>query len=75
MLSRSILKRFCHAHSPSLIPNHKSKCYENTHHLVYLRQDITEMKNILYSYNEPLKFMYVANIVSITGTFLMIYSK
>ena len=75
MLTRSILKRFCHTHSPSLIPNYKSKCYENTHHLVYLRQDITEIKNILECYHQPLKLMYFASGITFGGTLILVLSK
>ena len=75
MLIRSIIKRFSHTHSPPIIPNHKSKCYENTHHLVYLRQDITEMKDILESYHQPLKLMYFASGITFGGTVILVFSK
>jgi hypothetical protein len=70
MLPRFILKRFCH--STSTTPITKSKCYENTHHLYYLRQDINELKNMLYSYNEPVRIMYFANIFTFGGTLFLL---
>lgn len=59
MLLRSIVKRFSH------IPFHpnKSKCYENIHKLNYLIEYNKEIKNILQSYHEPLKIIYVSNIM------------
>jgi hypothetical protein len=59
MLLRSIVKRFSHI---STQPN-KSKCYENIHKLNYLIEDAKEIKNILQSYHEPLKIIYISNIM------------
>lgn len=73
MLPRFIIKRFCHSHSHS--PITKSKCYENMHKLNCLREDVNEVKNMLYSYNEPVRIMYVANIVSFAGTLLLLLTK
>ncbi len=63
MIPRYIIKRFCHSHTQTFIPNHKSKCYENIHKLNQLREELNEIKNILYSYNEPFKILYVSNIM------------
>jgi hypothetical protein len=63
MIPRYIIKRFCHSHTQTFIPNHKSKCYENIHKLNQLREELNEIKNILYSYNEPFKILYISNIM------------
>jgi hypothetical protein len=71
MLPRYIMKRYCNTHTNI----HKSKCYENTHHLFYLRQDINEIKNILYSYNEPIRIMYFTNMFTFGATLLLVFTK
>jgi hypothetical protein len=63
MIPRYIIKRFCHSHTQTFIPNHKSKCYENIHKLNYLIEDAKEIKYILQSYHEPLKIIYIGNIM------------
>jgi hypothetical protein len=70
MLSRFIIKRFSHIHTSS--PQNISKCYENIHKLNYLREDVNEIKNILQSYHEPLKVLYVSNVMfGIINMFLL----
>jgi len=63
MFSRFVIKR-CYNINP------KSKCYENIHKLDSLKQDISEMKEIIKSYNEPVKVVYLTSIISFLGTLI-----
>jgi hypothetical protein len=38
----------------------------------YILFDINELKNMLYSYNEPVRIMYFANIFSFAGTLFLL---
>lgn len=53
----------------------KSKCYENIHKVNYLREDVNEIKNILISYNEPLKLLYITNMITFVGSILVYFTK
>ena len=75
MLSRFIIKRFCHTHTQTFIPNHKSKCYENIHKVNKLSEDVNEIKNILYSYHEPFKILYITNVITFFGAILVYSTK
>lgn len=79
MSPRLIMKRFSHIHTPTHTLNHtfnhKSTCYENIHKINNLREDVNEIKNILHSYHEPIKVIYVANIFSFVSSILIFLSK
>jgi len=75
MIPRYIIKRFCHTHTQTFIPNHKSKCYENIHKLNQLREELNEIKNILYSYHEPFKILYITNVMTFVGASLVYFTN
>ena len=60
MLSRIIVKRYCHSHG-------RSKCYENVHKLDSIRQDINEIKEIMKSSHEAMNIIYGCSIFSLIG--------
>jgi hypothetical protein len=75
MLPRLLIKRFSHIHTPSYTLTHKSNCYENIHKLNNLREDVNEIKNILQSYHEPFKILYITNIMTFIGATLVYWTK
>jgi len=68
MLSRSIIKRYCHTHG-------RSKCYENTHKIDSLRQEVIEVKELLKQLNDPLIAIYRCSGFSLLGTIALILAK
>ncbi len=68
MINRFLLKRFSNSYSL------KSKCYENIHKIDSLREELNEIKTSIYSFNEPLKIIYISNTISIilTATYLFL---
>jgi hypothetical protein len=68
MLSRIILKRYCHSHG-------RSKCYENIHKIDSMRQELNEIKEILYAIHKPMVVMYAASIATLMGIPLIMFSK
>jgi hypothetical protein len=67
MLPRLLIKRFSHIHTPTYTPINKSTCYENIHKLNNLREDVNEIKNMLHSYQEPFKILYITNVMTFVG--------
>ena len=65
MLSRLIIKRYCHSHG-------KSKCYENMHKLELLRQYVNELKSILKDFEQPLTTIYTSSVLSIIASVVVI---
>ena len=49
-----------------------SKCYENMHKIVSLKQDIRELKEIVDSYHEHIMVIYSTSIISFTGTIILL---
>ena len=68
MLSRFVIKRYCHSHG-------RSKCYENIHKIDSMRQEINEMKEIIKHNNEPLKVIYFTSITSLVGVVSLLFTK
>ena len=65
MLSRFIIKRYCHSHG-------RTKCYENIHKLESLRQDVNEIKNFLKAVEQPLVVIYTSSILSAIASLTVI---
>jgi hypothetical protein len=57
MLSRFIIKRYCHSHG-------RTKCYENIHKLESLRQDVNEIKEFLKAVEQPLGVIYTSSVLT-----------
>jgi hypothetical protein len=68
MLSRIILKRYCHSHG-------RSKCYENIHKIDSMRQELNEIKEILHAIHKPMVVMYAASVATLMGIPLIMFSK
>ena len=68
MISRLIIKRYCHSHG-------RSKCYENIHKIDVLRQEVNELKEMLRHYEQPLTVIYQCSIVSLTGVIGLFLTK
>jgi len=68
MLSRLVIKRFCHTHG-------RSKCYENTHKLDSLRQEVNEIKEMMRHYEQPLSLIYKCSVLSFTGVIALVLTK
>jgi hypothetical protein len=69
MLKRVLINRCLH-HATS-----KTKCYENIHKLDHIREELYEIKEIVKSYNERLTISYTTNIIALTFTSIMFFSK
>ena len=68
MLSRLVIKRYCHSHG-------RSKCYENIHKIDSMRQEINEMKEIIKYYHEPLKIIYFTSVTSLVGILSLVFTQ
>ena len=68
MISRILIKRYCHSHG-------RSKCYENIHKLDSLRQELNEIKEIVRYYEQPIRVIYFTSLVSLTGILGLTFSK
>jgi len=68
MLSRFIIKRYCHSHG-------RSKCYENIHKIDSMRQELNEIKETLRSYHEPFIVIYGTSIFSLAGTVCLLFTN
>jgi|UniRef100_A0A6C0DGN8 hypothetical protein len=69
MLKRILINRCLH-HA-----NSKTKCYENIHKLDHIREELNEIKEIVKSYDERLTISYTTNIIALTFTSIMFFSK
>ena len=58
MLSRNIIKRYCHSHA-------RSKCYENIHKIDSMRQELNELKEIIKELHEPIRIIYCSGVVTL----------
>jgi hypothetical protein len=65
MLSRLVIKRFCHTHT-------RSKCYENIHKIDSLRRDVNEIKENLKDFEKPLMVIYSSSVLSIIASLSII---
>jgi hypothetical protein len=65
MLSRFIIKRYCHSHG-------RIKCYENIHKLESLRQDVNEIKDFFKSIEQPLVVIYTSSVLSAIASLTVI---
>jgi hypothetical protein len=65
MLSRLVIKRFCHTHT-------RSKCYENIHKIDSLRKDVNETKDLLKSFEQPLMVIYSSSVLSMIASLSII---
>lgn len=68
MLSRLVIKRFCHTHT-------RSKCYENIHKIESMKLDIHELKESIKDLREPIGVMYVTNLASFVCSFSLLLQK
>jgi hypothetical protein len=68
MLSRLIIKRFCHTHI-------RSKCYENIHKIDSLKLDVHELKESIKDFRQPISTIYVFNIASFICSFTLLCQK
>ena len=68
MLSRFVIKRYCHSHG-------RSKCYENVHKIDSMRQELNELKEVIKHHHEPLKIIYFTSITSLIGILSLVYTK
>jgi hypothetical protein len=68
MLSRSIIKRYCHTHG-------RSKCYENIHKIDSLRQEVSELKELLKQLDYPLTMIYRCSGFSLLGTICLVLTN
>jgi len=68
MLSRIIIKRYCHSHG-------RSKCYENVHKIDSMRQELNEIKEILYAIHKPITVIYAASVMTLLGIPLLFLAK
>ena len=65
MLSRIVMKRYCHTHG-------RSKCYENLHKIDALRQEVREIKELLQKTEEATTIIYGCTVVSLLGTLALL---
>jgi hypothetical protein len=65
MLSRFIIKRYCHSHG-------RTKCYENIHKLESLRQDVNEIKDFFKAVEQPLVVIYTSSVLSAIASLTVI---
>lgn len=68
MLSRLVIKRFCHTHT-------RSKCYENMHKIHSLKVDIHELKETIKDFRQPFSVMYITNVASFICSFTLLCQK
>ena len=68
MLSRFIIKRYCHSHG-------MSKCYENIHKIDSMRQELNEIKEILHAIHKPIVVIYAASVTTLMGIPLLFLAK
>ena len=69
MLSRFVIKRYCHSHG-------RTKCYENIHKIDSMRQELNEIKEIIkHVHDEPLKVIYFTSITSLLGILSLVFTK
>ena len=68
MLSRIIIKRYCHSHG-------RSKCYENIHKIDSMRQELNEIKEILHAIHKPMVVIYAASVMTLMGIPLLFLAK
>jgi hypothetical protein len=68
MLSRFIIKRYCHSHG-------RTKCYENIHKIDSMRQELNEIKEVIKNYHEPLVVIYSTSIISLVGILSLLLTK
>ena len=68
MLSRFVIKRYCHSHG-------RTKCYEKIHKIDSMRQELNEIKEAVKHYNEPLKVIYFTSITSFVGIISLVFTK
>lgn len=50
----------------------KVKCYESIHKIDSLKEDISELKEIVDSYHEHIMIIYSTSIISFTGTIILL---
>jgi hypothetical protein len=65
MLSRLIIKRFCHSHG-------KTKCYENIHKIESVRKELNEIKEFLQVLEKPLRVIYTSSVLSLISSLIII---
>jgi hypothetical protein len=65
MLSRILIKRYCHSHG-------RTKCYENIHKLESLRQDVNEIKDFLKTVEKPLVFIHSSSVLTVIASLTVI---
>jgi hypothetical protein len=68
MLSRFVIKRYCHSHG-------RTKCYENIHKIDSMRQELNEIKEVIKNYHEPLVVIYSTSIISLVGILSLLLTK
>jgi hypothetical protein len=68
MLSRIIIKRYCHSHG-------RSKCYENIHKIDSIRQELNEIKEIVHAIHKPIVVIYTASLMTLMGVPLLLLAK
>lgn len=68
MLSRFIIKRYCHSHG-------RSKCYENIHKIDSMRKELNEIKEIINHYHEPFVVIYGTSVFSLAGILCLLFTK
>jgi len=68
MLSRFVIKRYCHSHG-------RSKCYENIHKIDSMRQELNEIKEILHAIHKPIMVIYAASVMTLMGIPLLMLAK
>jgi hypothetical protein len=68
MLSRLVIKRFCHTHT-------RSKCYENIHKLNSLKLDVHELKEFIKDFRQPIVTIYVTSVASFVCSFTLLCQK
>jgi len=68
MLSRFVIKRYCHSHG-------RTKCYENIDKIDSMRHELNEIKEIIKHVHEPLKIIYFTGITSLVGILSLVFTK
>jgi len=68
MLSRIIIKRYCHSHG-------RSKCYENVHKIDSMRQELNEIKEVVHAIHKPIVVIYTASLMTLMGLPLLFLAK
>ena len=68
MLSRFVIKRYCHSHG-------RSKCYENIHKIDSMRQELNEIKEILHAIHKPIVVIYTASVMTLMGIPVLMLAK